>query len=125
MATSGWGDLWLANFGLSPDRVIILDWGIATWAPPTFEFTSFLTGNWSRIAATREELLADFRAVSGEYHDERALCLSLLGTFAEFGWNKAIDAVEHADEAVRAREKSDLDWWVRRARMSLEEWSPS
>jgi aminoglycoside phosphotransferase (APT) family kinase protein len=119
------GDLWLANVGLYPDRVVVLDWGIATQAPPAFEFTMFLTGAWSRILATREEIIDDFRAVQGDYHDERALDLAFLATFAEFGWNKALDAVEHPDPAVRARESADLAWWSGQARRTLERiWSP-
>jgi hypothetical protein len=36
------------------------------------------------------------------------------------GWNKALDAVEHPDPLIRARERADLDWWVGRARACLE-----
>ena len=118
------GDLWLANVGLSPDRVVILDWALATQAPPEFELTMYLTGNWSRIAATREEIVEDFRALRREQFDARALALSFIGTFAEYGWNKALDAVEHPDDAVRARESAELDWWVRRVRRCLETWTP-
>jgi hypothetical protein len=119
------GDLWLANVGLPPDRVVILDWGIATQAPPAFEFTTYLTGAWSRIMATREELIDDFRAASGHLHDERALQLSFIATFAEYGWNKALDAAAHPDPAKRAREAADLAWWIGHVRRALETtWSP-
>lgn len=102
----------------------MLDWGLATAAPPALEFTSYLAGNWSRIAASREQLIDDIRAVSGEYHDEQAFRLAFIATLAEYGWNKAFDSVECPDEAVRAREAADLDWWVRHAREGLETWSP-
>jgi aminoglycoside phosphotransferase (APT) family kinase protein len=119
------GDLWLSNVGLSPDRVVLLDWGVATQAPPAFEFTMFLTGAWSRILATRDEVIDDVRAVSGEQHDERALQLAFLATYAELGWNKALDAVEHWDPAIRRREADDLAWWTGRVRRALEKtWSP-
>jgi thiamine kinase-like enzyme len=119
------GDLWLANVGLQPDCVVILDWGTATQAPPAFEFTTYLTGAWSRIMATREELIDDVRAASGGDHDERALQLSFIATFAEYGWNKALDATEHSDAATRAREAADLAWWIDRVRRALETiWSP-
>lgn len=118
------GDLWLANVGLRPDCVVILDWGTATQAPPAFEFTTYLTGAWSRIMATREELIDDFRAVSGD-DDDHALQLSFIATFAEYGWNKALDAAEHPDLAKRAREAADLAWWIDRVRRALETaWSP-
>lgn len=119
------GDLWLSNIGLRPERVIVLDWGLAAQAPPAFEFTLYLTGAWSRIEASRETLLDDIRAACGVWHDERALQLSLVATFAEYGWNKALDAVDHSDPVIRAREAADLTWWVDRVRQALETtWSP-
>ena len=118
------GDLWLANLGLLPDRVVMLDWGLATQGPPELEFTMFLTGSWSRIAATREQIVDDFRASRSERHDERTLRLAFLTTFANFGWNKALDAVEHPDPAIRAQEQADLSWWVERVREALAIWSP-
>ena len=36
------------------------------------------------------------------------------------GWNKALDAIEHPDPVVRARESADLEWWVRGVRQALE-----
>lgn len=118
------GDIWLDNLGLYQDRVVMLDWGLATSAPPALEFTMFLTGAWSSIEATREQLIADFCAASGELHDERALHLAFLATFSMFGWNKAFDVVEGDDEDVRAMERGELDWWVQRVREALEAWSP-
>lgn len=46
--------------------------------------------------------------------------LALFAGLADLGWNKALDAVEHADGAVRARERADLDWWVAQACRTLE-----
>jgi hypothetical protein len=120
------GDLWLANVGLQPDRVVILDWSTATQAPPAFEFTTYLTGAWSRIMAAREELIDDFRTASGNPFDERALQLSFIATFAEYGWNKALDAAEHPNLTKRASEAADLAWWTARVRHALETtWSPA
>jgi thiamine kinase-like enzyme len=119
------GDLFFGNAGLYSDRVVMIDWGLATAAPPAFEFTWYLSGNWSRIAATREEIIDDFRAAEGEMHDEEALRLSFLATFSELGWNKAYDSVEASDPAIRDREAADLAWWVQRAFEALEVWSPA
>jgi aminoglycoside phosphotransferase (APT) family kinase protein len=119
------GDLWLANVGFRPDRIAILDWGAATQAPPAFEFTTYLTGAWSRVMATREALIDDFRDACGDFYDDRALQLSVIATFAEYGWNKALDAAEHPDAAKRSREAADLAWWTSRVRHALETtWSP-
>lgn len=119
------GDLWIANIGLAPDCVVFLDWGIATLAPPAFEFTMFLTGCWSRVEATREEMIDDIRALYGEDHDERALQLSCIATFSEFGWNKALDSAENPDPTVRGRETDELRWWLTTVARALETtWSP-
>jgi hypothetical protein len=120
------GDLKLGNLGLTADRVVMLDWGTQTgWAPPAVEVAWYLALNWSRIDASREQVLDDFRAAEGERHDEGALRLALLGGLVQLGWDKALHASGHPDPAVRAREAADLAWWTARARDALEVWSPS
>ena len=119
------GDLKMGNLGIAGERVVMLDWGNWTgFAPPAVEFAWYLAVNWSRIAASREQLVEDFRRHAGKRHDERALRLALIGGLVQLGWNKALDAAEHPDPATRAREAADLDWWVARARQGLELWSP-
>ena len=39
---------------------------------------------------------------------------------AWLGWNKALDIVEHPDEAVRERERQGLNWWLGQARLAFE-----
>jgi len=120
------GDLKLGNLGFSGDRVVMLDWGTQTgWAPAAVEVAWYLAINWSRIDATREQVLDDFRAAEGDRHDEDALRLALLGGLVQLGWDKALHASGHPDPAVRAREAADLAWWCDRARDALEVWSPS
>jgi hypothetical protein len=119
------GDLKLGNLGLLEDRVVMLDWGDrAGIAPPEVEFAWYLAINASRIEATREELIQDWLEVCGDRRDERALALALVGGLAQLGWNKALDALDHPDPEVRARESADLDWWVSAARRGLDIWSP-
>jgi hypothetical protein len=119
------GDLKLGNLGFSGDRVVMLDWGTQTgWAPPAVEAVWYLAINWSRIDASREQVLDDFRAAEGERHDEDALRLALLGGLVQLGWDKALHASGHPDPAVRAREAADLAWWTGRAREALAVWSP-
>ncbi len=120
------GDLKLGNLGFLGDRVVMLDWGTQTgWAPPAVEAAWYLAINWSRIDATREQVLDDFRAAEGERHDEDALRLALLGGLVQLGWDKALAASGHLDPAIRAREAADLAWWCDRARDALAVWSPS
>jgi hypothetical protein len=88
------------------------------------EVAWYLAINWSRIDATREQVLDDFRAAEGERHDEDALRLALLGGLVQLGWDKAMHASGHPDPAIRAREAADLVWWCDRARDGLGVWSP-
>ena len=120
------GDLKLGNLGFTEDRVVMLDWGTQTgWAPPAVEVARYLAINWSRIDASREQVLDDFRAAEGERHDPDALRLALLGGLVQLGWDKALHASGHPDPAIRAREAADLAWWTERAREALGVWSPS
>ncbi|HET7489325.1 MAG TPA: hypothetical protein VFJ85_15445 [Acidimicrobiales bacterium] len=119
------GDLKIPNVGLSEDRVVLVDWGTQTgMAPAAVEWGWYLAISAGRIEATREEILDDVRAAEGERHDAAALQAALLGAFLQLGWNKALDAHEHPDPAVRAREEEDLAWWVRKARGALDAWPP-
>jgi hypothetical protein len=113
------GDLWLVNLGLRPDRVVLLDWGVATWAPPAIELGSFLAGNASQVDATPEQIVADFSDLAGRWADPGAVRLGLVAGVMELAWNKALDAAEHPDPAKRARERADLAWWLRAAEPGL------
>jgi hypothetical protein len=120
------GDLKISNIGLTDSQVVMLDWGSWTgFAPPAVELAWYLAVNWSRIDASREEIVEDFRAVSEERFDETALRLALVGGLVQLGWNKALDAATHPDQAMRRRERADLDWWVARAREGFETWYPA
>jgi hypothetical protein len=70
---------------------------------------------------SREDVLAAYRDAAGPAHDDRCERLSLLAATLWLGWNKALDAIEHPDPRTRARERDDLDWWIRQSRTALEE----
>ena len=113
------GDLWLVNAAIEPERVVLLDWGLATDAPGAFDFATFLMGA-SGIDASPDDLLDDIRMAQGDRHDETALRLALLATVVDLGWNKALDAADHPDDAIRARERAQLSWWANQARTTLD-----
>jgi hypothetical protein len=122
-ATLMHGDLRLHNLGLSPDRVVLLDWELVGSGPSVVDFGWYLIISASRIAATREEITEDFRTISADHFDPYGLELGMISALISLGWNKAIDIVENPDPAVRAAERADLDWWIARVRRSLETWS--
>jgi hypothetical protein len=113
-------DLWLVNLALLDSEVVLLDWAIATVGPAALDMAVLVTGAAAHVDATREQMIDDFRAASGDLTDDATMELALLAGLADMGWNKALDAVEHDDPAMRARERADLDWWVARARRTLD-----
>lgn len=115
------GDLWLVNLAFQPGQVVLLDWGLATWAPPAVEFASFLAGNASQIDASHEEIIEDFEAAAGHWADDDAVRLGLVAGLLELGWNKALDATEHPDSGKRAEERAALDWWLTAAVPGLKQ----
>jgi Phosphotransferase enzyme family len=109
------GDYWLPNIAPTADRVVAIDWALATVGPPVLEFASFLVGCGNQVDATHDEVLADLRVIRGPNHDERALHLGLICGLVELGWNLAWHVVEHPDEVNRRT----LDWWVEATRRGL------
>jgi len=49
-----------------------------------------------------------------------ALRLSLLATVLDLGWNKALNAADHDDTTIRAREPAELAWRVKQSRMAFD-----
>jgi hypothetical protein len=112
-------DLWLVNLAIETDTVVLLDWAIASEAPPVLDLSNFLTGTAAHMESSREDVIEMFRRHSPSCNDD-AVALGLLAGICEMGWNKALDATSHEDPAMRARERADLEWWVARARETLD-----
>lgn len=114
------GDLWLVNIALDGDVLIPLDWGVATLGPPSLDLVTFCVGGTSNVEMSREQLVAEARIACADMVDGAAFAAAELWALLELGWNKALDATEHPDPAKRAVERADLDFWVSRARASLD-----
>ena len=119
-ATLVHGDLATVNMALEGPQLTLLDWSMPTAAPGAMDLARFVAGCSSVVDGTREELLEGYRLAAGEAYDGPALDLALLAALLWLGWNKALDATEHPDPVVRAREREDLRWWVDRTRRALE-----
>ena len=114
------GDCWLVNLAIEGDVLIPMDWGLATNGPPVLDFMTFCVGATSNVTMAREDLLDLARASCGAFANDDVFALGEFWTLMELGWNKALDAVDHADPAKRATERADLDFWVGRARVALD-----
>ena len=113
------GDLATVNMAFVADDLVLLDW-MPCASPGALDIARFVAGCSSVVDLSREQVLAAYRLAAGPAYDEASMQLSLLAGLVWLGWNKALDAVEHPDPAVRRRERADLDWWVIRARTTLE-----
>jgi hypothetical protein len=118
------GDLRWANLGLTDDRVVMLDWGIATTAPAALDFAWYLLLNGRRIDATYDELVDDFREAEGHLVDERALDLAWLGQLCMHGGLIAHELLE-SDAAKREVARAELEWWSNAARRALRHLAPA
>jgi hypothetical protein len=114
------GDLATVNMAFDGPVLVLLDWAMATEGPGALDVARFVAGCSSVVEASREQVIGWYRAAAGPACDDRTMHLGLLSAMVWLGWNKALDAVEHPDPATRAREKADLDWWVRSTRTALE-----
>lgn len=118
------GDAATVNMAREGERLVLLDWAMPARGPGAIDVARFLAGCASVVEPSREEMIEAYRRAAGPAYDERSMRLALLSGLLWLGWNKALDATEHPDPAIRRQEEADLDWWVRQARTTLEREAP-
>jgi ketosteroid isomerase-like protein len=118
------GDIRDEQIGLAGRRVTLLDWGLATQGHPVVDYAWHLMHSAWRIDATRDQLWEDFRAARGDRDDPLAVELGMIAGLMMYGWILGHSAVIHPDPAERTWARTELEWWVPRARQALEAWSP-
>jgi hypothetical protein len=112
------GDVKVANFAFRPDgTVVAFDWALIGRGPCAFDLGWYLAVNASRLAGTKEEFAAAYRAALerelGRALDD-AMWRSTLGLAVLQGarsllWSKAL-ALEAGSDAARA----EFEWWAGR-----------
>jgi hypothetical protein len=119
------GDIRLSNLGFTDDRVVVIDWGERTGsAPPAVELASFLAFDARRLDVSRDDVIADFRALYGDRFDETALQLALIGGMVQLGCHFVLDLVLHGGDDARQSAVSELAWWTAKVSAAFETWSP-
>ncbi len=125
------GDWRHANQGLHRDgqtRVVLLDWALATVAPPSVELGRYLGTNSALLPVSKEESIACYRQQLvdrlGHRFDESwwqpQLELGLLGGFIQDGWAIALKATRwNITEGQREHWQADLGWWSERVRAGV------
>jgi aminoglycoside phosphotransferase (APT) family kinase protein len=113
------GDLATVNMAPAPDELVLLDWSMTAVAPGPVDIARFIAGCSSVVDLSREDVIAAYRSACASY-DEQAMRLALLTGLLWLGWNKALDARENPDPAIKAREAEDLGWWLDRGREAFD-----
>lgn len=113
------GDFATVNLAVEGDVLVLLDWSMSTEAPGAIDVARFIAGCSSVVDLSREEVIDAYAGAAGPAFHEPAMHLALLAGTMWLGWNKALDAHEHPEAAIREREREDLDWWVRQAHTTL------
>jgi aminoglycoside phosphotransferase (APT) family kinase protein len=114
------GDLRGDNLGFDGDRIVLIDWDLATAGTPAVEFAWYLAHSARRIDATRDQIEADHRAAQGDALVGEELELGMVSGLVQYGWRIAHSARVHPDPAETAWGREELAWWVPRVRAALE-----
>ena len=114
------GDLRDENLGLTDDRIVLLDWDLATAGTATVEFAWYLCHDAWRTDATHDELEQDFREAEGERLDPAEAELGMLSGLVQYGWIFGHSLRVHPDPAERAWAEEEVGWWIPRTRRALE-----
>jgi hypothetical protein len=108
------GDVKSSNTGRAADgRTVLIDWAYAGEGPACHELAWHLALDRDRLPATKEAVIAGFRAALGRHGVDtggwwdRQLGLCLLGAVVQFGWEKALGDDE------------ELRWWCDSARPAM------
>jgi hypothetical protein len=114
------GDLRGDNLGFDGERLMLIDWDLATAGTPTAEFAWYLAHSARRIDATHDEIEADHRIAQGEHLVEAELELGMLSGLVQYGWRIAHSARVNPNPAETAWGTDELAWWIPRVRAALE-----
>lgn len=114
-----------AGFAGGRERVALLDWQLAVYAPVSVELGRYIGANSPFLPGSKEALLSLYRdalarRLGSRFSEEwwvPQLELGLLGGFVQDGWAIALKATTwHVGEVYREHWRSDLEWWAERVR---------
>ena len=126
------GDWRHANQGLlpgTPPRVVVLDWQLATVAPPAVELGRYLGANSALLPVPKEDAIEYYRQRLSQRLGSRfdpnwwqpQLELGLLGGFVQDAWAMVLKATHWRPGAGhRQLWHDDLKWWSQQVRTGLK-----
>ena len=108
-------DVHFGNAALEPDRLVLIDWTLASQGPPAIDFVWFLDQSSQLIDATHDELVADFVRCERGRASEEDVDRGCLSQLLLSGWQ----CRRWLDTPERAVQQANFDWFVARARRAL------
>lgn len=115
------GDFRKANTGLTPEALVIVDWGTFTGnAAPWLDIANFLGR--ATIDGTLDEHIEDVRTIYGSWFDDREFGLALIFAFLECAPGRLFAVERATSDAQRATMRIFLDQWIARMRIELDRW---
>jgi hypothetical protein len=118
------GDLRGDNLGIDDDRIVLIDWDLASAGTPGVEFAWYLAHSARRIGAAHDEIESDHREAQGDQFSAAEHELGMLSGLVQYGWRIAHSARVHPGPAETAWGRAELAWWVPRVRRALESQTP-
>ena len=103
------GDLRGDNLGFDGDRLVLIDWDLATAGTPGVEFAWYLAHSARRIDASHDEIEADHRSAQGDELSRAEHELGMFSGLVQYGWRIAHSARIHPDPAETAWGRAELD----------------
>jgi Phosphotransferase enzyme family len=107
-----------AHFGnavLLPDRLVLVDWTLATQGPPAVDFVWFLDQSFQLLDAAHDELVDDFLQAEAGRVTQRDVDLACLAQLLASGWQ----CRHWLETEQRDEQQANFDWFVARARRAL------
>lgn len=125
------GDYWVHNVGLQwqpRQQVILLDWQVATVAPPATDLVWWLATSTGKLPVSPEETIAIYEhalasRLGPQFSEDwwqPQLDLCLFAGFLRVGWAFASRLLDDDFEAVRADWQEAADWWSERVRIGAK-----
>jgi aminoglycoside phosphotransferase (APT) family kinase protein len=114
------GDLRGDNLGFEGERIVLIDWDLATAGTPTVEFAWYLAHSARHLDATHAQAEADHRTAQGDGLPDTEVELGMLSGLVQYGWRIAHSARVHPDPVETAWGTDQLAWWIPRVRAALE-----
>lgn len=116
------GDPKLENLGLDGDRLVAIDWGDLTGVGPAeVDVAWFAIQDGWRFDVMPDDIFNAYDEVAGRRRDEHAFDLACIGALTQFGF-KLAGRSRSNDEAVSARSRELLTWWLSRVQDALSAW---